>query len=234
MGLAIRSTQIRQADFSRAMQVIERRANAGTRAFHFDFDGVVGLAEEANRKTVLDTLKEYRLGPRSGINGDFAAVCSGPDPKWVLRTLVPQLGQQPEKLAEMVAFMSIKAVENAGLIEKSPIAGMLPGLKGIGKINTIMTNRGKEAIRAAIEGMGIRGALDFVFYVSSRIRPKPEQQMFSAGVEWTGVRKQDAFFIDDNIICVQAARAFGLPSYHLRWEELRLPVQNVPNGTQAF
>ena len=219
--IACRTAQDRQANFSRAIGAIERNVARGTKAFHFDFDRVVCNPDKANVETVRQTLKEFRLEPCHGVNGNFAAICCGQGPKWVLITLVPSLGSQPEKLDEMVAFMSARAAENVGLIEKTPLTDVLAQLKVLERLNTIMTNRNKTAIHPAIAHLGIQGALDFVFYVSRILRPKPETQMFSAGVEWTRVSKEESFFIDDNIVCVRAARSFGMPAYHLRWGDGR-------------
>lgn len=183
--------------------------------FIFDFDGVLGNSREANVATVMETIHMYGFKARY-VNGSLEALCSRHSPDVILQMLVPELENKPEVLALMVSDMRKIAIKNIPMIKPTPLAGMLPELKGeYGAKLGVATNR-RECACPALERVGARRHLDAV--VTSLDAPeKPDKAMIELTMKKMGAYPRRTLFIGDNREDLLAGRGAGVKVKLVQW-----------------
>lgn len=171
----------------------------------FDGDGVLFNSRAANSLTVKQVLEEYRFDvPQVEI---FKHCCDG-SPEIVLKTLVPDLEGQPEKIEEMVGCMRGVAGGNLGLIGKTPLVGLVKELWGSKTRMAVATNRDGSTITLLRKFEILHCFRGVVTCLDAPQKPAPE--MVNEALKRMGVQHCSAVMLGDTEVDEKAARGAGV------------------------
>jgi len=162
------------------------------KAIIFDIDGVLADSRGAVAHNTKTLMREYGFSV-PGKRVDEMSTAHSADS--VLLSLAPELSEDPMKLKEMLARLSVLTAENMQMVRPTPLAAKIPALAKKYRL-AAATNRKRSAV-LVLEKFGM-GKYFSVVVTSADAPPKPNPRMVAIALEKMGAKAGEAVFVGDN------------------------------------
>jgi phosphoglycolate phosphatase len=100
----------------------------------------------------------------------------------------------------------------------------LRALRARGVKIAICTNKETELSRTVLRALGVEDAVDAVVGADDAPRPKPHPDHVLAALAAVGAAPDEAVYVGDNDVDVEAAAAAGVPCILVEWGSARAPA----------
>jgi phosphoglycolate phosphatase len=99
----------------------------------------------------------------------------------------------------------------------------LPALRERGLRIAVCTNKETELSRTVLRALGVENAVDAIVGADDTPRIKPDPTHLLAALEAVGAAPDEALYVGDNDVDVEAAAAAGVPCVLVEWGSARMP-----------
>jgi len=202
------------------------------RAVLFDFGGV--LYKTPDRRWLRNWQRLLGLGQDETISAMIASPEESPYVQAIMEGRIPEsdmwerLGQRWRLSPVLVSWLQYSTMSRRRLNRE--VADFLAGLRP--RFQTaILSNAGSDARRQFTEIFGFNRIVDEMIISAEEGVAKPDERIYRIALERLGVEAQEALFLDDLAVNVEAARRLGMQA--VQFFETRQALAEIQAFTTA-
>lgn len=190
------------------------------KAVVFDLDGTLVDSTLDIAAAVNATLEEDGLGP---LPPERIRTLTGYGSGALIRRVFEAAGGTATDgaTARYLAHYEAHPADHSTLFRDAGEA--LPVLRERGLKIAICTNKETELSRTVLRALGVEDAVDAIVGAGDTPRIKPDPTHVLAALEAVGAAPDEALYVGDNDVDVEAAAAAGVPCVLVEWGRARVP-----------